>query len=167
MKKINVLILGIISIFLFSSTVNATSMDISVECNDIYVGETTTCTIYGNVTGGTIKGVDISLSVSGPVSIQGNPTMGDAFTFAFLNTSNRIVYAGGDSSGLFTIATLKIKGDVVGTGVLSLSNIVTSVLIDDNYQDISVNSVSGSFSVLEKTTKMSTALMSTKTLSMI
>ncbi|MDE6292210.1 MAG: hypothetical protein K2L98_00855, partial [Bacilli bacterium] len=129
----------------------ATSMTVSISCKDVTVNQTTTCTVTGKASGGSISGVEGKYSINGGASLSkysvGSGWSGEGSGGSFSN------YTDSNKSGSFTIGTFTIKGTKVGKVTFSLSNILA---FDANFNEVKVSNSSRTFEVKEATTKPTT-----------
>lgn len=151
--KQKMLILGILILSLFvSRNVYATNMSVSVSCSDVIVDSTSKCTITGKASGGSISSVHINVSVNGGASFssftRGSGWEGDG--------SGGVidVYTDSSKSGTFTIGTVTVKGNTVGSASIVLSSIYAG---DSEFNTIEgINNVTRSFKVTVKPTSKTT-----------
>lgn len=139
--------------------VNAGSVKVSVKCNAVTVGETTKCTITGNASGAEVTSFHGKVSVSGVGSFESFQT-GSGFLG---EGSNGVIdlYTDSKKSGTFSIGTVNIKTNAVGSGSLTISGIEAS---DENFENISgINNASATFNVTAKSTTTTTTKKTTTT----
>ena len=139
--------------------VNAGSVKVSVKCNTVTVGETAKCTITGSASGAEVTSFHGRISVSGIGSFESFQT-GSGFLG---EGSNGVIdlYTDSKKSGTFSIGTVNIKTNAVGSGNLTISGIEAS---DENFENISgINNASGSFKATEKATTTTTTKKTTTT----
>lgn len=144
MKKINMLLIGFFVLLIAPSYVNAISANISVSCNNVVVGSTTTCVVRGTAVAGEVTGIEASFGISPGATIE---SVSAASGWDVLSNSTTNIYYTAGASNLkntFDIATLNVRGTQAGTISLRVYDIKIN---DENYSTISLQEKSTSFSV--------------------
>lgn len=149
MKKSRILLI-IIATFMFPSIVNASSL--TINCNNVTVGESSRCVIQGSSPA--LQDIEGNISVSGPASIT-SVSQGSGFTPMENNYSAKSAsfayITERDKTGSFTIATINLSTEGTGIATIRLSGIQATV------SDGSISStISTSFLIKEKTTTTTT-----------
>lgn len=143
MKKISIGIIGIFLLIFAPTNVDAVSVNISVSCNNIQVGQTSTCTLSGTTAGGTLTGFEAQLSVSGGATIESvkkNPAWD-----SIENEPTSILYAAGATEFTRgTIATFTVKGNTPGNVTFKVNNIK---IVDGNRTTSSLGNKQTTFTV--------------------
>lgn len=143
MKKINMLLIGFFVLLFAPSYVNATvSANISVSCNNVVVGSTTTCVVRGTAVAGEVTGIEASFGISPGATIE---SVSAASGWDVLSNSTTNIYYTAGASNLkntFDIATLNVRGTQAGTISLRVYDIKIN---DENYSTISLQEKSTSF----------------------
>ncbi|MDE5630691.1 MAG: hypothetical protein K2G03_04185 [Bacilli bacterium] len=152
MKKLTITFLGLM-LFMFVPSIAdaATSMTVSISCKDVTINKTTTCTVTGKASGGSISGVEGKYSINGGASISkfsvGSGWNGEGSGGSFSN------YTDNNKSGTFTIGTFTVKGTKAGKVTLSLSSLLA---FDSDFNEVRISNASRTFNVTEATTKPTT-----------
>lgn len=152
MKKLTITLLGLMLFILVPSMADAaTSMTVSISCKDVTINKTTTCTVTGKASGGSISGVEGKYSINGGATISkfsvGSGWNGEGSGGSFSN------YTDSNKSGTFTIGTFTVKGTKVGKVTLSLSGLLA---FDADFNEVRISNASRTFNVTEATTKPTT-----------
>ena len=125
MKKSRILLI-IIATFMFPSIVNASSL--TINCNNVTVGESSRCVIQGSSPA--LQDIEGNISVSGPASIT-SISQGSGFTPMENNHSAKSAsfayITERDKTGSFTIATINLSTERTGIATIRLSGIQATV----------------------------------------
>lgn len=143
MKKISIIILGIFLLIFAPTHVNAVSASVKVNCSNVQVGKTATCTLSGTATGGTLTGIEAQISISGGATIE-SVAKGPVWD-PIENSTTSILYASGATeftSG--TIATFTIKGNTAGSVTFKVNNIK---VVDTDGMTSSIGNTQTTFTV--------------------
>lgn len=139
------LIFLILPVLLFTGGAYVDAASVSVKCNNTTVGTETTCTI--SISGaGQVNAIEGKISMSGTSLVSktnGSGWQGD------IDSSSISLY-GDPHSGSFTVATLTMSAKNVGRGTINLSNMI---YYNENFDQVSLGSASGSFTINQVTTK--------------
>lgn len=125
MKKIRLFIL-LIACMAFIPVVNAASANTVVTgTNTVNVGKTTEIYVKLN-SSASIEGVDITYATSGNITVT-NVSVADGFMSMGRNGNRYILYAMDPVPSGSTILVLTVKGNSVGKGTVSVSNLEATV----------------------------------------
>ncbi|MCH5166692.1 MAG: cadherin-like beta sandwich domain-containing protein [Erysipelotrichales bacterium] len=147
MKKICISLIAIFLLILAPTTVNALSVNLTVSCPSVIVGQTTTCTISGSTQSGGIIGVYANISVSGGASIESISTPGWGNLSTDPKSKIACVASSTSVTGSFTVGTVTIKGNSAGQATLRLSGIRISPDASSGSQDLTLSDKTGTFTV--------------------
>ena len=142
--KRKIILLIILAIVLIPIKVFGLTGSVNISCSKTTINksESTSCTITGTGSSGSVSAISARLSVSGNITIsniasssiwQGN---GEGGAFELYTDENK--------SGTFQIGTFTITGSNAGSGTISLSNVKFS---DQSFNEVSVGSKSLSITV--------------------
>lgn len=156
-KKVLMFIMPLLAFLIGPNLVSATSLRVSVSCNDVTVGSTTRCTVTGT-TDGKINGIHGEYSINGGASFSnfspGSGWLGEG------NNGSFDLYTDSWKSNTFTIGTFTLRGDKVGKIVLTISGIFGS---DENFSRVNASNAAGTFYVEAQTTTTTTTKKTTTT----
>lgn len=165
MRK-GIFIYFIIALFLLMpGYVHATSLSVSISCNDVTVNKTTKCTVNGIVKNATTDSSNVTpgiADINAKFAIQsagGNATIssfsnGSGWEGSVVVSEKTLALYGEAHNGTFPIGTFTIKGTKAGKVTLSLTNITGGDNVTGN--QVSAGNKSVSFNVNEATTKPTT-----------
>lgn len=147
MKKLNVLIVILLTLLISPNIVNAAQ--VSVSCSNVIVGNETECVIRGTATA--LSDIDAKISVTGGVTMT-SITNGEGFTpmenIASGKSGSFAYITSYDKQGSFIIAKVRVRADSVGTATFTIS----SPIVTDNGQNVTLSSASSTFMVNEQPT---------------
>ena len=125
MKKIKYLLI-LVLLMVFMPKVYAASVSTSLTgTNTIKVGNTTTIYVKLNSSGG-IRGVDLTYSTSGNISVVSAVTAG-GLTEQSRNGNRVLSYSSSDVASGTSVFAITVKGTAVGTGTVTVSNLKATV----------------------------------------
>lgn len=158
MKSRKLIIFAILTFFLIPFRADAVSMNISINCSQVTVGQTVTCKISGT-SDGEVAGIEGNFSISGGASIVAaakDSTWGNGD----FNTSGFSLYTDSNKSNTFSIGTVTIKGDSVGSATFKITGVKA---VGSDFNEYSCNSQSKTIYVIAKSTTTTTTKQTTKT----
>lgn len=155
--KFSIFVISLLMILLPTYAHAAGSFRVNVKCENVEVGSLSKCSITG-----TVSGTEVS-SFHGKINVSGSATFDSFKTGSGFNGEggNGIIdlYTDTLKSGTFSIGTVYLKANSVGSGTLTISNIEAS---DTNFENISgVNNATGSFNIIAHQTTVPTTKKST------
>lgn len=125
MKRIKLFILLVVCLMVVPVVHAASANTVITGTNTVKVGKTTNIYIKLN-SSANIEGVDVTYSTSGNISVT-NVSIASAFSKMGQNGQRYILYAMNPVPSGSTVLTLTVKGNAVGKGTVTVSNLEATV----------------------------------------
>ncbi len=140
-RKMLMLLMPVFAFLIGSNFVSATSLDISITCNDTTVGSMTTCTVMGT-TDGEINGIHGEYAISDGATFSsftpGSGWLGEG------NNGSFDLYTDMWKQQTFPIGTFYLQTNRTGEITVTISGIFGS---DENFNRVNATDVNTTFTV--------------------
>ena len=147
-SRLMMFLIPLFAFLIMPNIVNAASLKISVSCDDVIIGDETSCRVLGNATGN-ISAIHGEYSISGGTASFQSFALGSGWSGEGADGTFDL-YTEKNKSGSFSLGTFKLKGVSVGKATISIKNVIAA---DENYNDIgAIAAVASSFYVKAKPT---------------
>lgn len=158
MKKRNLIIIGLLTFLLIPYKASAVNMTININCSQVTVGQTTTCSITGT-SDGEVTGVEGNFSISGGASIV-SAARDSGWGNGDYSASGFSLYTDVNKEKTFAIGTVTIKGNTVGSATLSVTGVKA---VGSDFNEYPSGNKSRTISVVAPTTTTTTTKKPTTT----
>lgn len=154
-------LIGILSIFINQNVYAEGTFKVNVKCENVEIGNSSKCTITGNVSGTELTAFHGNINVSGGASFV-SFTTGSGWQGGGENGVIDLYTDTPKSGSSIPIGVITLKANSVGTGTLTISGVDAS---DKDFNDIGgVNNATGSFKISDvKVTTTTTKKTTTAT----
>lgn len=140
MKKISLVILMLCCYFMITPKVMASSVSTVISGdNTVTVGSTTKIYIKLN-SSAAIEGVDVTFKTSGNISVT-NVSVGNGLSNVMNQNNRYILYAGNPIASGSNVLVLTVKGNAVGTGTISVTNLEATVSGETAYGNTATHNI--------------------------